>query len=236
MEAKVYNQKGEVAGSVKLPEKVFGAPWRADLVHQVVEGMRANKRAATAYAKDRSEVSGTGKKPWRQKGTGRARHGSRRSPIWVGGGVAHGPTKEKSYKKTLSKKMRREALYSVLSKKLADGEILFVDSLTPNQIKTKEAGKVLENLSSTTGIKELVGKKRKVLATLVESNENTQKSFRNLPQVETAFVKDLNPMVLLDRKYVLIENAPKSVKILESKMEKKEVKKVSKKEEKQDDE
>src|ERR1035437_10040489 len=97
-EATIYNQKGGEAGKIELPAKVFAAKWRADLVHQVVEGMRSNKRSGTADTKDRGEVRGGGKKPWKQKGTGRARHGSTRSPIWVGGGVTHGPLAEKNYK------------------------------------------------------------------------------------------------------------------------------------------
>ena len=117
MEAKIYNQKGEIARTINLPEEVFGVKWRSDLVHQVVEGMRSNARSGTAHAKDRSEVRGGGKKPWKQKGTGRARHGSSRSPIWIGGGVTHGPLKDKNYKRKISQKMRVEALFSVLSRK-----------------------------------------------------------------------------------------------------------------------
>src|ERR1035437_7631919 len=128
LDAKIYDQKGAVAGSIVLPAKVFAAKWRSDLVHQVVEGMRSNKRSGTADTKGRGEVRGGGKKPWKQKGTGRARHGSTRSPIWVGGGVTHGPLAEKNYKRKVSKKMRAQALFSVLSKKLKDNEILFVDT------------------------------------------------------------------------------------------------------------
>src|SRR3989339_817913 len=153
MEANIYNQKGEVAGKFSLPERVFAAKWRSDLVHQVVEGMRSNKRAGTADTKGRGEVSGGGKKPWKQKGTGRARHGSSRSPIWVGGGVTHGPLAEKNYKRKVSKKMRAQALFSVLSKKFKDNEILFVDSLSLPEVKTKKAVEVMKNLSKVSGFK-----------------------------------------------------------------------------------
>lgn len=216
MEAKIYNQKGKEAGAVKLPEKVFSAKWRADLVHQVVEGMRSNNRAGTADTKDRGEVSGGGKKPWKQKGTGRARHGSTRSPIWVGGGVTHGPIKEKNYKRKISKKMRAEALFSVLSKKLKDGEILFVDTLSMTDAKTKKASEVMQNLSNIKGYKLLGSKNKKTLVAFYGRNEKTEKSFRNLPQLKTAFLKNLNPLEVLQYKYLLMENPEESVKFLES--------------------
>jgi len=217
MEAKIYNQKGETAGSIELPAKVFGAKWRADLVHQVVEGMRSNKRAGTADTKDRGEVRGGGKKPWKQKGTGRARHGSTRSPIWVGGGVTHGPLAEKNYKRKISKKMRAQALFSVLSKKLKDEEILFVDSLLLSSIKTKSAVEVMKNLSKTTGWKPLANsKKPRVLVALNDRSEKTEKSYRNLPQLEIVFLKNLNPLDVLQYQYLLIENPEAGVKFLES--------------------
>src|SRR5512140_2596723 len=153
MEAKIYNQKGAAAGTISLPAKVFAAKWRSDLVHQVVESMRSNKRAGTADTKDRGEVRGGGKKPWKQKGTGRARHGSTRSPIWVGGGVTHGPLSDKNYKRKISKKMRAQALFSVLSKKLKDNEILFVDSLAVSGIKTSTAAGVIGNLAKAGNFK-----------------------------------------------------------------------------------
>jgi large subunit ribosomal protein L4 len=218
LEAKIYNQKGETEGMISLPEKVFGAKWRADLVHQVVEGMRSNKRAGTADTKGRGEVRGGGKKPWRQKGTGRARHGSIRSPIWVGGGVTHGPLSEKNYKRKISKKMRSQALFSTLSKKLKDGEIIFVNSLSQNKIKTKEGAKVIADLTKGAGLKVSKTKNPKILINFFDKEEKTLKTFRNLNGVEIAFIKDLNPLTSLSYKYLLIENPEKSVEFLSKKV------------------
>ena len=217
MESKIYNQKGVEAGKIVLPEKVFSAKWRADLVHQVVEGMRSNKRAGTADTKDRGEVRGGGKKPWKQKGTGRARHGSSRSPIWVGGGVTHGPLAEKNYKRKISKSMRAQALFSVLSKKQKDREILFVDSLETAETKTKNAKEVMKNLAKASKWKIIENsKKPKILVALYERNEKIEKSFRNLPQLEIVFLKNLNPLDVLNYRYLLIERPEDSVKFLES--------------------
>ena len=217
LETKVYDQKGKEVKVIELPSKVFAAKWRADLVHQVVEGMRSNKRAGTADTKDRGEVRGGGKKPWKQKGTGRARHGSTRSPIWVGGGVTHGPLAEKNYKRKISKKMRAQALFSVLSKKLKDGEIVFIDSLNLSEIKTTKALDVMKNLSKASGIKSFSNSKNpRVLVALFERSEKAEKSFRNLPQVEMAFLKNINPLDVLSYQYLLIENPEESVKFLES--------------------
>lgn len=217
MQAKIYNQKGTSAGDITLPEKVFAVKWRSDLVHQVVQSMRSNKRAGTADTKDRGEVRGGGKKPWKQKGTGQARHGSTRSPIWVGGGVTHGPLTEKNYKRKISKSMRAQALFSVLSKKLKDDEILFVDSLTPTTIGTKSAVEVVKNLAKASGFKNIAtSKKPKVLVALSGRSENTEKSFRNIPSLEIVFVKNLNPLDVLNYQYLLIENPEEGVKFLEA--------------------
>jgi large subunit ribosomal protein L4 len=217
MEAKIYNQKGTEAGKIELPAKVFAAKWRADLVHQVVESMRSNQRSGTADTKGRGEVRGGGKKPWRQKGTGRARHGSIRSPIWVGGGVTHGPLAEKNYKRKITKSMRAQALFSVLSKKLKDGEIIFVDSLALSKIKTKDAMAVMKSLAKPAGIEEVFkSKKNKILTALYERSHEAEKSFRNLPQLDMVFVKNLNPMDVLNHKYLLIEKPAEAVKFLEA--------------------
>src|SRR3989344_3728175 len=219
MQAKIYNQKGAEAGKIELPAKVFGVKWRADLVHQVVEGMRSNKRAGTADTKGRGEVRGGGRKPWKQKGTGRARHGSSRSPIWVGGGVTHGPLAEKNYKRKISKKMRAQALFSVLSKKLKDNEIIFIDSLSLSKINTKSAVGVMKNLAKPSGFSirpSAKYKKPKVLTALWTRSEKTEKSFRNIPILNIVFIKNLNPLDVLNHKYLLIENPEESVKFLES--------------------
>lgn len=215
MEAKIYNQKGKESGSIVLPENVFGAKWRSDLVHQVVESMRSNARSGTADTKDRGEVRGGGKKPWKQKGTGRARHGSSRSPIWVGGGVTHGPLAEKNYDRKISKKMRAEALYSVLSRKFKDGEIIFVDSLAMAEMKTKEAQAVIDNVAKVFKDDKLAAsKKPKLLTAFFGKEENKNKSFRNIPALDITLVSNLNPLLVLNHKYLLIENAEESVKFL----------------------
>lgn len=215
MEAKIYNQKGKEVSKIDLPESVFGAKWRSDLVHQVVESMRSNARSGTADTKGRGEVRGGGKKPWKQKGTGRARHGSSRSPIWVGGGVTHGPLAEKNYKRKITKSMRAEALFSVLSKKLKHGEIIFVDSLSSDKIKTKNALEVISNFAPVFGLKTLAtSKKPKLLTILFDKNISTEKSFRNLSCLDLTLVKNLNPVDVLNHKYLLIENAEESVKFL----------------------
>src|SRR3989339_550040 len=217
VEAKIYNQKGAEAGKINLPEKVFATKWRSDLVHQVVQSMRSNKRAGTADTKDRGEVRGGGKKPWKQKGTGQARHGSSRRPIWVGGGITHGPLAEKNYKRKVSKKMRAQALFSVLSKKFKDNEILFIDSLSLSSIKTKDAVSVMKNLSKASGFKPLAeSKKARVLTALSGRDEKTEKRFRKLPQLEIVFLKNLNLMNVLNYQYLVIENPKESIEFLES--------------------
>ncbi len=151
MEAKIYNQTGKESGTIKLPESVFGVPWNADLVHQVIVSMRSNDREAIAHTKTRGEVAGGGKKPWKQKGTGRARHGSIRSPLWVGGGVAHGPRNDKNFSRKINKKMKAKALFTLLSQKMRDGEVVFIDSLKFDAPKAKDAKAVLSSLSSIKG-------------------------------------------------------------------------------------
>src|SRR3989344_3170945 len=182
MEAKIYNQTGKETGSIKLPEKVFGLPWNASterLVHQVGVAMMGNARTPIAHTKNRGEVSGTGKKPWKQKGTGRARHGSRRSPIWVGGGVAHGPRNDKNFERKINQKMRVKALFAVLSHKLKDGEVVFVDDISIKDPKTKEAKQIITSLAKIKGFGGLTRSKNACLLAMDGKNINTQKSFQN---------------------------------------------------------
>ena|SRR3989338_5451740 len=214
MEHTVYNQKGEQAGKITLPEAVFGAKWNADLVHQVSQSFLSNKRQGSAHTKNRGEVSGGGKKPWKQKGTGRARHGSTRSPIWVGGGVAHGPRNERNYTRKVSKGMKRQALYATLSRKLKDGEILFVSVLALPEIKTKNAKEVFGNLSKIKGF-ESMGKQRNAAFVITAGkNVNVEKSFRNLGNLALGEARNLNLLDVLGYKYLVIANPEESVKIM----------------------
>ena len=137
MEATIYNQKGAETGKIKLPENIFGAKWKESLVHQVVTSMMGNKRTPIAHTKNRGDVAGSGIKPWRQKGTGKARHGSRRSPIWVGGGATHGPLAERNFALKISQKMRQGAIFAVLSQRLKEGEVKIVDSFSIAEPRTK---------------------------------------------------------------------------------------------------
>src|SRR3989344_6588515 len=146
MEATIYNQKGKETGKIQLSEKIFGLKWNADLVHQVVTSMETSLRMPVAHTKNRGDVRGGGIKPWKQKGTGRARHGSIRSPLWVGGGVTHGPNNLKNFDRKVNKKMKAKALYTILSKKFKDDEIIFVNELELSGIKTKLAKEVMDSL------------------------------------------------------------------------------------------
>ena len=225
MEAKIYNKEGKESGKVTLSEDMFGLPWNADLVHQVVTGMQSNARTNTTHTKDRSEVSGSNQKPWRQKGTGRARHGSRISPIWRGGGVAHGPRKEKDYSKKINKKMKTKAFFTVLSQKLKDGEIMFVDDLATAEPKTKDAATMLKGMAQADGFAGLATKKKNAaLVVLPTHDENTAMSFRNFGNVLVDEARNLNPVQLLTYKYVVIAKPDESMKVLEGRHDKSNIK------------
>ena len=218
---KLYTVKGKEAGSVSLPSDIWNLPWNADLVHQVVTGMQSNARATTANAKGRGEVSGGGKKPWRQKGTGRARHGSTRSPIWIGGGTTHGPLAEKNYDKKINKKMRAKALFVALSAKLRDNQVLFVDNLSFDTIKTKDAQNALNSLATVSGFETLNTKKHNNIFVIVPGKSETiSKSFRNIAHATLEDVRNINPVDIMNYRYIVVAN-PEDVNIsLASKMNK----------------
>jgi len=178
----VYNMKGEQVGDLELSETVFGAPVNEGLVHQAVVRYLANQRQGTASTKTRGEVSGGGRKPWRQKGTGRARQGSIRAPQWVGGGTVFGP-KPRDYRQAMPKKARRAALRSALSSKVASGELLVLDELTFEEPKTKKMVEVLQNLKAAGA---------SALVVTGELDRNVILSARNIPGVGTTRAGDLN--------------------------------------------
>lgn len=219
MQTIVYNQKGKEAETIVLPESLFGLPWNADLVHQVITGMQSNKRAGTADTKGRSEVRGGGRKPYQQKGTGRARHGSTRSPIWKGGGVTHGPLAEKNYKKKINTKMKAKALLTLLSAKYKDGKILFVDSINLADTKTKDANEVVKALSAVPTFGHLTYKKKNnVSLYTVQRNDTTRLSFRNLPNITLETVSQMNPLDLANARYIIITDPKETIEILAKKL------------------
>ncbi len=216
MDQIVYNQKGQESGKIKLPEAVFGLSWNADLVHQVVVSMNSSARHTIANTKTRGEVSGGGKKPWQQKGTGRARHGSTRSPIWVGGGIAHGPRADKNYDRKINKKVKTKALYTILSKKLKDGEVLFVDSISFAKPKTAEAKSTIMAFSKIKGFEKFATKPKNVaIISLDKKSAEVTKSFRNLGNLEVEEFRNINPVSILNHKYLVIANPKESLKTLE---------------------
>jgi len=232
MEAKTYNQLGKETGQIKLSEGVFGLKMNSDLLHQVVRTMELNKRTPLAHTKGISEVSGTGKKPWRQKGTGRARHGTRRSPLWRTGGISHGPIKDKDYSGKISKKMRAKALYVALSQKLKAGEILFVDALNFEKPATNEARNILANLSKINGYEKILTKRvNSAFVSLGRKDSFVEKSFNNFGNVEIGETRSINPLDILKYKYLVIVNPEESVRFLESRLTSKK-KDVSKSNEK----
>ncbi len=211
MDSILYNQKGEEVGKVAIPETLFGVKWNADLVHQVVTSLASTARAGTAHAKTRGEVSGGGKKPWQQKGTGRARHGSIRSPLWVGGGVAHGPRNDKNYDRKVNKKMKRQAFLSALSAKYRDGEVLFVNFFALPEIKTKEARVILGALAKVSDRAGLIKKSANAAYIITPQKERViEKSFRNIGTVAVGEARNLNIVDLLQYKYLIVTNPEES--------------------------
>lgn len=216
MKSTIYNTKGKEAGSVDLPESIFSTQWNADLVHQVVVSMMSNARTPVAHTKTRADVRGGGRKPWQQKGLGRARHGSSRSPIWVGGGVTHGPRNDKNFARKINRKMKAAALYSLLAKKFKDGEILFVDSFDFKGPKTAEALTVMKALGGIKGFERMTTKKvNTAFIALPTKSVAAEKSFQNFGNVEVGETRNLNPLHVVNYKYLVIADPEKALKTLE---------------------
>jgi len=209
----IYNLKNEKVGTIELPDSIFSVKWNPELVKFAFEVQRANSRSPIAHVKDRSEVSGGGKKPWKQKGTGRARHGSNRSPIWVGGGVTHGPSNERNFDKKINKKQRRLAIFSVLSKKIKENNLKIIDSLKIKEPKTKLVASLLKNFYPENSKKSAI---------FIPTNEN--KSFSrassNLPKIESLSPESLNIYDLMTHQDVFIEKDAVAVIASKYKMEK----------------
>jgi large subunit ribosomal protein L4 len=213
IETKIHNQRGEEVGKMSLPAEVFGLPWNSNLVHGVVVSMMSSSRDPIAHTKTRGEVSGGGKKPWQQKGTGRARHGSTRSPIWVGGGIAHGPRNDKNYDRKINKKTKTKALYTILSKKFKDGELLFVDSISFDKPKTKDAKVTVESFGKIKGFEKFTTKPKNVaIIAMDKKSENVSKSFGNFGNISIEEFRNINPVSILNHKYVVIVNPKDSLK------------------------
>ena len=197
--ATVVNMSGTKVGEVELSEAVFGIEPNEDVVHAVVKNHLANCRQGTQSALTRAEVSGGGKKPYRQKGTGRARQGSTRAPQWTHGGIVFAP-KPRSYRYTLNKKVKRLALKSVLSAKAAEGNVLVVDDMTLPEVKTKNVAAFLSAVGAS-----------KALMVTNEVNENVVKSARNIPGVETSPARLINVYDILKAKQLIVDKAALAV-------------------------
>src|SRR3989338_6487222 len=213
MKVKVYTQSGEAKGTVELPDAVFGLKWNADLVHQVVTSQAANRRPTIAHTKSGAEVRGGGRKPWVQKGTGRARHGSIRSPIWIGGGVTHGPRAERSYKKKINKKMARKALFTALSAKARDKEIVVLDGVKFDAPKTKYAAALFAALQKQKELGRIM-RGNGVLVSLSGKDDASRRALRNLPYVGIDEARNLNAWEVMQYKYLLLPK--KALEILGS--------------------
>lgn len=202
MDSKLYTlTSADPTGTVTLPDGVFNVEWKPALVKQVLVAQQANARSPWAHAKNRGEVAGSGKKPWQQKGTGRARHGSRRSPIWVGGGASHGPRNDRDYSQKVNTKMRQTAIKSILSKRLADNEIKIMNDFAMSEPKTKELFAKLASFLS------LAPRAKKVDVLIVRNPEDTTvtRIGRNLVKTKIVSPVSLNVYDLLNYKTILVD-------------------------------
>ncbi|MFA5643934.1 MAG: 50S ribosomal protein L4 [Patescibacteria group bacterium] len=217
----IYNQNGEITGEIKLSDKVFAVKINDDLLHQAMITQTSNERQVLAHTKNKAEVRGGGRKPWKQKGTGRARAGSSRSPIWIGGGVTFGPRKDRNFSKKINKKMKQKALTMVLSDRLATNNLAIIDKFEVKDFKTKIFNsylKKIENIFSDSGDKNIKNKKRSVLFVNDDKNEKTIKSGRNLVGLSIINLENINIVDLLKYKNLVVtESAIKKINEVYSK-------------------
>lgn len=188
----VLNIQGKKVSTLKLNDEIFNVEFNEALVHSVIVNYLANQRQGTQSTKTRSEVSGGGKKPWRQKGTGRARHGSTRSPIWIKGGIALGP-KPRSYNYRVNKKEKQNAIKMILSNKIAEKNIIVVDEIKLKEMKTKEVATILNNLKV----------EGKTLLLLEENNNEIYRAAKNINKLNVSYVGMTNAYQLLDNKQIV---------------------------------
>ncbi len=195
MKVPVYNMTGKEVEQIDIPVSLFDVVLKPEVVKQVIVAIQANKRQTFAHTKDRSEVKGGGRKPWKQKGTGRARHGSSRSPIWIGGGVTFGPRSDRNFSKKINKKVRRLAIKMLLSDKVKNNHLLVIDDLKFTEIKTKTVSDFLKVLPT---------KGKSTLMLLAEMNENTVKSISNIQKTDVSLATDVNAAVLAQYENIVL--------------------------------
>jgi len=208
LKVNVYNQAAEIVKDLELSESIFALKPNEELLHQAIVAQQANSRQILAHTKDRSEVAGSGKKPWKQKGTGRARVGSVRSPIWIGGGVVFGPRNTRNFKKKINQKMKQKALFMVLSDKVSNNTFVVLDNLDMTEYKTKKFNDVLSVLEK----KILKNERRNILILSDVKNEKLQFSVRNLTGVKIINLENINLLDVLNYKNLLLtEEAVKKI-------------------------
>ena len=203
MKVATYDQEGKEVGQTLLPKEIFGLEVNQELIHQVVVSQSSNRRQVSAHTKGRGQVSGGGKKPWKQKGTGRARHGSTRSPIWRHGGVAFGPNKDRNFKKKINRKMKKLAMFMVLSAKAKGNFLVVLETFKIEKIKTKTIFQLLQKLPC---------KNESTMIVLPGMDKNLILASRNLENAQPSQVTDLNALDLLSYKYIVMPK--ESIKIL----------------------
>lgn len=215
IKVKVYNQKAEPVSEMEISEKVFGLKPNQALIHQVAVAQMSNERQVLAHTKTRSEVRGGGKKPWRQKGTGRARAGSSRSPIWIGGGITFGPRKDRNFKKNINRKMKQNAMKMVLSDRLHENSLAVIDEFLATEFKTKVLNDTIKNIEKVLNKdKEQKKIKRSILILNDVKDEKTKYSVRNLAGVKFQNLENINILDLLQYKNLIITKS--SVEKLEA--------------------